>query len=98
MLTNKRLIFFKTKEFVGKFDTLDTEIPLTKIKQCTLDKRYTENSSVYLEMKNGKKHKLGFSGDTTLALEFSKYEYFNEQAIACEKWFNAIDSLLNATN
>ena len=97
ILTNKRLIVMKKKGFFGKFDILDAEIPLTKIKQCTLNNQFWGGNSITLELKNGEKHIVDFFDKPEAALFGTNYDFTQSQNSEHDRWLLAINGALNAT-
>ena len=96
ILTNKRLIFLGKKSIFGKYDTLDVAIPLEEVLQFTLDKGWLSGNEAILELKNGSKNRLSFSGKTYAFLLGSGYDAVHSQESETQKWFLAINSALNS--
>ena len=95
ILTNKRLIFLGKKSIFGKYDTLDIAIPLENVLQFTLDKGWLSGNEAILELKNGSKSRLCFSGKASAFLIGSGYDFIQSQQSETQKWFLAINQQIH---
>ena len=91
ILTNKRLIFLGKKSIFSKYDTLDIAIPLEDVLQFNLDKGWLSGNEAILELKNGSKKRLCFSGKASAFLIGSGYDFIQSQQSETQKWFLAIN-------
>ena len=96
ILTNKRLIFFGKKSIFGKYDTLDITIPLEDVLQFTCDKGWLSGNEAILELKNGTKNRLCFSGKASAFFLERGYDVIQSQQSETQKWFLAVNSALNS--
>ena len=62
VLTNERLIFFKKKGLFGKFDTLDSFIPVDEIEECFAEISWVTGCSMRLKLKKGRHAEIYFKG------------------------------------
>ena len=91
LLTNKRLVFFKKKGLFGDFNTLEREIPLTEISDCTLKKSSLEGNKIKINLKNGERHFLIFPAKLSALAFGSIYDFDQTKSSITDKWLLAIN-------
>jgi len=91
LLTNKRIIFFKKKGIFGDYNLFDSELPLTNIAECTLEKSTLEGNKIRIQLKNGENHFLIFPAKLSALAFGSVYDFDQTKNSVTDRWLLTIN-------